>query len=262
MIKITISTLKGGSGKTTLSILIANNLAARGQKVLVIDLDPNNSSSLYYLSGIKGIEDVIVEKNIFAALTKRDAAANIVATKKDRVDIIPSSLELSSIRTIDTKTLSKVLAQVDNDYDYIIIDTAPTYDNHTISALYAADLIFTPVETIKFCLTTTAFMQAKLYDELQEKINSWYLIYNKWDISYEKFENSRQSQFSRMFESSFENFLTVKIPKTPLIDNYINSDEPLSVKSRAIGNKRMATAINTLIDLIDVNHTTTSVEEF
>ena len=261
-LKITVSTLKGGSGKTTLSILIANNLAARGCKVLLIDLDPNNSSTLYYLSGIAGVEEICVEKNIFNALTKKDAASNIVRTKKDGVDLIPSSLELSSIRTIDTKTLSKVLSQVDEKYEYIIIDTAPTYDNHTISAIYTADIIFTPVETIKFCLTTTAFLQTKLYDENEEKIGSWYLIYNKWETSLEKFPTSRQSQISRVFESKFDNFLTIKIPKTPLIDNYINSDDLLSVKSRAIGNKRMAEAINSLVDMIDMEHKTTSVEEF
>ena len=178
-IKITISTLKGGDGKTTLTILLSNNLAARGCKILVVDLDPNNSTTMYYTTGIDDIENICIEKNIFLALTRKDAASNVIGSRKENIDIIPSSLDLSSIRTIDTKTLSKVLSQVDGRYDYIIIDTAPTYDNHTISALYAADLIFTPVAPIKFTLSTTSYLRTKLYDELEEKVPSWYLIYNK-----------------------------------------------------------------------------------
>ncbi|MBO4704825.1 MAG: AAA family ATPase [Spirochaetaceae bacterium] len=260
--KITVSTLKGGDGKTTLTILMGNNLAARGCKVLVVDLDPNNSTSMYYSSGIENIENICIEKNIFLALTRKDARSNIIATRKENVDLIPSSLDLSSIRTIDTKTLSKVISQVDGEYDYVIIDTAPTYDNHTISALYTADLIFTPVAPIKFTLSTTAYLRTKLYDELEEKVPNWYLIYNKWEYAHENFPTARQSQLAPVFESNFDNFLPVKIPRTPTMDAYTISDDPLSINSRAIGNKRLAKVINELVDMIDTEHKTQAVEKF
>ena len=261
-IKITISTLKGGDGKTTLTILLSNNLAARGCKILVVDLDPNNSTTMYYTSGIDDIENICIEKNIFSALTRKDAASNVIGSRKENIDIIPSSLDLSSIRTIDPKTLSKVLSQVDGRYDYIIIDTAPTYDNHTISALYAADLIFTPVAPIKFTLSTTSYLRTKLYDELEEKVPSWYLIYNKWEYAHENFPTARQSQLAPVFQRNFDNFLPVKIPRTPTMDAYTISDDPLSINSRAIGNKRLANVINELVDMIDTEHKTQPVEKF
>ncbi len=261
-VKITISTLKGGDGKTTLTILLGNNLAARGCKVLVVDLDPNNSTTMYYSSSIEDIENICIEKNIFLALTRKDARSNIIGTRKVNVDLIPSSLDLSSIRTIDTKTLSKVISQIEDDYDYVIIDTAPTYDNHTISALYAADLIFTPVAPIKFTLSTTAYLRTKLFDELEDKIGCWYLIYNKWEYSHENFPTSRQSQLSPVFQSNFTNFLPIKIPRTPSMDSYTISDEPLSMKSKAIGNRRLANVINELVDMIDTEHKTQDVEKF
>ena len=52
---ITYSSMKGGVGKTTDSILTATNLAARGFKVLYFDLDPNNSGTMYFTAGIENI---------------------------------------------------------------------------------------------------------------------------------------------------------------------------------------------------------------
>ena len=55
---ITVSSIKGGVGKSSVVILLANNLASRGHKVLVIDMDLNNSATLYYTAGLKDAETI------------------------------------------------------------------------------------------------------------------------------------------------------------------------------------------------------------
>ena len=55
---ITVSSIKDGAGKSSVVILLANNLASRGHKVPVIDMDLNNSSTLYYTAGLKDAESM------------------------------------------------------------------------------------------------------------------------------------------------------------------------------------------------------------
>ena len=55
---ITVSSIKGGVGKSSLVLLLSNNLAARGKRVLVIDMDLNNTASLFYTLGLENIREV------------------------------------------------------------------------------------------------------------------------------------------------------------------------------------------------------------
>lgn len=55
---ITVSSIKGGVGKSSLVLLLSNNLAARGKRVLVIDMDLNNTASLFYTLGLENIREI------------------------------------------------------------------------------------------------------------------------------------------------------------------------------------------------------------
>lgn len=251
---VTYASQKGGVGKSTCAIATANCLAARGNKVLAVDLDPNNSTTMYYLTGLKiGDEEVDTEalcecQNIFEALVKRNVAGNIVQSRIPNVDIIPSSYKLDDIRTIDPHVLKRILPV--DDYDYIVIDTAPSYNNHTISALYAADWIFTPVEFTSRNITTATYLRSKLYDELPEQTDKWYLIYGHWLEKLADFPTSIQSQFVTQFESIFDNILDIKIPHTSYVDKYFEADEKLSMSSSIVGSRRLAEAFNQICNLI------------
>lgn len=67
MTVVPFSSLEGGVGKLTCAILCATNLAARGHKVLVLDLDRNNSATMFFTAGIENIENEIASKNMFEA---------------------------------------------------------------------------------------------------------------------------------------------------------------------------------------------------
>lgn len=242
---ITFSSMKGGVGKSTDAVLLANNLAARGFKVLFFDMDTNNSSTIYYCMGIA---DEFPTQNVAEALTHRTTEGYIVHSRIPNVDIVPSSLRLFDIRSIDYHALKKCLPT--DKYDYIIIDTAPTYDNLVMNALFAADYIFTPVQLDFFNLTTSRFLRSHLIDELTEQVDKWYIYYTFWQENLATFADSIQSQFANIFESEFENILDIQIPSTPATRKYTQTDEKVSVNSRMLGSKRLAIAFNHLADLI------------
>ena len=113
--------MKGGVGKSTDAILLANNLAARGHKVLFFDMDTNNSSTIYYTLGMA---DEFPTRNVAEALTHRTTEGYAVRSRIPNVDIVPSSLRLFDIRPGDYHALKKTLPS--GRYDFVVIDTAPT----------------------------------------------------------------------------------------------------------------------------------------
>ena len=66
---ITVSSIKGGVGKSSVVLLLANNLASRGRKVLVIDTDLNNTVTVYYTMGIGRIGEICERQNISLAFS-------------------------------------------------------------------------------------------------------------------------------------------------------------------------------------------------
>lgn len=71
---ITISSIKGGVGKSSTVILLVNNLAARGYKVLVIDMDLNNTVTIYYTIGLPNVQELWERKNIVISLVQNKAS--------------------------------------------------------------------------------------------------------------------------------------------------------------------------------------------
>lgn len=255
---ITYSSMKGGVGKTTDSILTATNLAARGFKILYFDLDPNNSGTMYFTAGIENIAETIERCNVFESLSHNSIKNYAIKSRVENIDIIPSHLNIYKLRGIGYNELQKTLR--DNGYDYVVIDTAPTYDNIVINALIAADIILTPLEFTSFNLTTTKFLQRQIYDDCPQQAEKWYLLYSHWQEKLAIFSTSTQSQFVQVFESEFQNILDVHIPQTSAADKYVQTDEKISITSRTVGAKRLATEINKLVNMLAEN--SNEVEKF
>lgn len=253
-ITISFVSLKGGVGKSSLTMIAANCFAAHGKKVLVVDLDTNNSSTFYYTLGLfdseEEIQDLTTRNNIFEALTHRNANDYIIHTNHENVDLLASTLQLSDIRSMDYKRLKSILP-VDK-YDVILIDTAPTYDNHTQSAIYAADHIFTPLEFSSWCYTTSKYLRTKIIDEFSDvnKIDNWYLVYAHWNKNRVAFSKSMQMQFTNIFENEFDNILSdVTFPHTTAVDNYTQMNEKLRTNGSKSGNTELAVAMNKFVKI-------------
>ena len=86
---ITVSSIKGGVGKSSVVLLLANNLASRGRKVLVIDTDLNNTVTVYYTMGIGRIGEICERQNVSLAFAQGKLdGKNIIQSRKENIFII------------------------------------------------------------------------------------------------------------------------------------------------------------------------------
>lgn len=141
---ITICNAKGGVGKTTSTASIGACMALMGKKVLLIDLDGQANLTLYYIPN-----DSEIEVSIFDSLISGEPLP--IINVKENLDIVPSSLEMASAEIALTnllareQILSRLLDDVKQDYDYILIDCPPSLGIVTTNAFLAADEILVPM---------------------------------------------------------------------------------------------------------------------
>jgi chromosome partitioning protein len=195
---VTLSTIKGGVGKTHIAILLADCLAAAGKRVLIIDSDLNNSLSFHYLD--KETMEKARKKNIAAALG--DEGNNLsdfaLPSGTPGVSLIASSAYLSDLRTINEKRLKRMLPGLYGAYDVLLIDCHPTYDNIVLNALHAADYVITPVLKDMFSYNAAAFMSEVLPRDV-EGCRNWFVLLNGYDRRYGESKAGRQSDFLELY---------------------------------------------------------------
>jgi len=151
---IAIANQKGGVGKTTTSVNLAASLGVLEKKVLLIDADPQANAT----SGL-GIDVETVEIGTYQLIEHSNSAKEaIVKTNTPNLDIIPSHIDLVAIEIelVDKEAreymLKKALQEIKNDYDFIIIDCAPSLGLLTLNALTAADAVIIPIQCEYFAL--------------------------------------------------------------------------------------------------------------
>ncbi|EAR12476.1 SpoOJ regulator protein [Polaribacter irgensii 23-P] len=151
---IAIANQKGGVGKTTTSISLAASLGVLEKKILLIDADPQANAT----SGL-GLDVNAVEGGTYHVLEHTLSARKaIVKTASPNVDIIPAHIDLVAIEIelVDKQEreymLKKALAEVKDDYDYILIDCAPSLGLITLNSLVAADAVIIPIQCEYFAL--------------------------------------------------------------------------------------------------------------
>ena len=145
---------KGGVGKTTTVVNLAAYLALSGISTLVIDLDPQGNAT----SGL-GVDRRSLDRSVYDALINR-ASINelVVGTSVPGLDLVPASLALSGaeVELVNLPArehrLSASLADLDHNYDRVLIDCPPSLGLLTVNALTAADGVLIPIQTEYYAL--------------------------------------------------------------------------------------------------------------
>ena len=144
---ISLLNQKGGVGKTTTTVNLAAALAALEFKVLVIDLDPQTHLGLHFgvESESASVYDLLMEEDVTIQDTIMFARENIDLVTSE-VDLVAAESELAS-KTDRHDLLSRKLAAVVDNYDYILIDCPPSLGLLTINALAASKELIVPMQT-------------------------------------------------------------------------------------------------------------------
>ena len=227
---------KGGVGKTTTTINLGAALAELGRRVLLVDFDPQGSLSV----GL-GVNPHTLEHSIYDLLLRHDQDPGdiIAATSVEGLDILPSNIDLSAAEVqlvsevAREQTLTRVLKKLREDYDFIIIDCAPSLGLLTINALTAAHYVIMPLECEYFALRGIALLTetiSKVTERLNDELEILGILGTMYDSrtlhSREVLERVVQAFGDTVFHTVIRR--TVKFPETTVAGEPITTYAPSS----------------------------------
>ena len=207
---IAIANQKGGVGKTTTSINLSSCIAAKGKKVLVVDIDPQGNTTSGY-----GIEKNDLENTIYELMLGDCSIEDcIIKDVIENISILPSNVNLAAAEIeligVDKKEyiLKNEIDWVKDRYDYIIIDCPPSLSLLTVNAMTTADTVLVPIQCEYYALEglsqlihTINLVQERLNPNLQIEGVVFTMYDVRTNLSNQVVENVKENLDTKIYET-------------------------------------------------------------
>ena len=220
---IAICNQKGGVGKTTSSVNLADYLARRKQKVLLIDLDPQGNTSSSF-----GINKDDLKLTIYDSFINEKPLSEVIHKNvRKNLDIIPSNIDLAGaeiemVKIVSRETILKSLLtdEIKDSYDIILIDCAPSLGLLTVNALTASNSLIIPIQAEYYALEGVSQL-INTFNMVKDNLNPDLKIFGVLITMFDT-----RTQLSHQVAKEIETFFNDLVFKTKIPRNVRLSEAP------------------------------------
>ena len=232
---IAIANQKGGVGKTTTSINLSSCIAAKGKKVLVVDIDPQGNTTSGY-----GIEKNDLDNTIYELMLGDCSIEDcIIKDVIENISILPSNVNLAAaeIELIGVDKKEYILKNerdwVKDRYDYIIIDCPPSLSLLTVNAMTTADSVLVPIQCEYYALEglsqlihTVNLVKERLNPNLEMEGVVFTMYDSRTNLSAQVVENVKSHLNQKVYRTVIPR--NIRLAEAPSYGQPINIYDPKS----------------------------------